>query len=1737
MGPGFFGYTNEAFKILRRRKTMPNLYPELMKPSEQLKNNQPTANSIKLDQSLFEPKLQIFPKSATRNFSKLSSGAGNFFVMPKMSSSTVKEATQAVAPCPTAVVSPPFIQLVQMTSVAATNVISVGQPTFTSVLSKAGTATSASTASTPGIVKVISANLSPVMEATGSKLPAIAPKLQAVTSTAGSANSLQSASTQVGTVFVTPVVTASGTSLISPQVMVSSFPSISDSVSSSAQSSLSSRTTEEDEDGGVAPLEQVILGTTADDTSGDASALSEDAADPLSVSVDPLASAGDPLNTSADPLDINETSESAIVRDGFSSDDEADASSTSKDMANEKEVTGLLGYQLYRCAFCDFSASNQDSFRNHQISSTDCRAVTEIDSPFMAQLRLFECVHCGKRLRTASKLTEHINDHGNLKYTCALCDEKSATVHKAKMHMKSRHNVAQTLLSQVQFDKDGVYVLKPKLLSAIPLIEQPSDASTFTPQKEEITFLPQDIDVIPHRSIFSTEVRCGVCSYSTKVRTNLLRHLQFHQQEKEVPTTAPVNPVPCLEKNEKMFDKMVNLAGSSHANSSRMGGASGKSSEVKAEEAVPEFVPSHHRYACCADACNYICPEEGNLRHHIDALHADEAALKCRCTHCGVDLGAGADADAILRHLKLHGRQLYRCSRCDFVHNQRHKVERHVADVHAGEITAKVVVVRNMESEPVDSDTSQPSTSSAGAGTATSSKPSKPWRPWRCCFCKYRCQNEDSMRQHCMEKHDVDCQYKCALCSFKTNDKSAFQQHFAADHDNRPIDTVCVYVYLEDQPKEQEQNPEFDTTPLWQRDRPRVRHIRGILFDESSPPSSKSKKGSKTSSAPVTPDTSQPGPSTSRCSTPLSKGLTTPSKTSKSPTKPCKSISRQQSLTEQETTRTNLDSSIDAVVAAASAKSTSDASSRLSDKVTDIIEKCTNEIAKERDDETKFVLAKISEEQKDTGVIVIHDEDYEPTEKTDAPASTFISIKNEEDLIDSNFVARRPIKRRASQSLATDSSKMSKSDVIDLVSCEDDDYSDKSLKETFGEFGLPLHKQLKCPVCGKFKSKRISDFIFHMYKEKKIYRFKCLVCGDESITYRYMYKHVLEHTKSIEGVDEKISPLPSNPRMEAWLQLLINYQTSIICKYLQQVQCAQSMLHKIAKCQTCEKWFKSEAERNEHTMFHWSLLPYKCDMCQYSSYSKNYVEKHLETVHRSSSDNVIRCAPTISLDLQYNDGLHMDEVKANEKSHVIVLDSPKPLLKTESRDVLPKDTAPKDLDLNSVSTETVDKWIQQLQEVVQSKGAENTSASESTQFGVQNREEEQPKEVSVIRNNSQMELIIDPDKFKALFDTAPIGESDLTDPLEIDEPAPTPADLMAVSKTSEAVVPIIGDAYCCETCVFMSDSETVTEQHIRDVHFGHGKLKVLNTLKCEENSNDYVACQWCDEAGDEIRIRKHFMQAHPGRKFNIYRFSCAYCPRKFLQMAGLKMHSQRVHMQYPIRYESVKEKLVGWDFNLSAATKRLRHVTYPKQTKRYQCPMCSYCRVCGPEFLNNVRSHLRTHFKLFKCVMCDEIFSRRAEASEHQRKFHPQMPESIKTEVSEAMHEVWQSVVSTAEVVDISLPATTTSSPAPADAGLQEEDSSSASSSTFGRNVAKKSTSTPHQRSEAEVEPPAVEMDPYSYYGTEEEPLFLHNIKTKVELNGVYMDISADKLARIFDLGACVLVEDCKHLLPADQIS
>ena len=75
---------------------------------------------------------------------------------------------------------------------------------------------------------------------------------------------------------------------------------------------------------------------------------------------------------------------------------------------------------------------------------------------------------------------------------------------------------------------------------------------------------------------------------------NIIRHLQLHAKDERVPESGPVNPVPCLDKKERMFDKMVNLASSSHQNG-RMGGKPKEINKNNDDEFIPKFIPEHKR--------------------------------------------------------------------------------------------------------------------------------------------------------------------------------------------------------------------------------------------------------------------------------------------------------------------------------------------------------------------------------------------------------------------------------------------------------------------------------------------------------------------------------------------------------------------------------------------------------------------------------------------------------------------------------------------------------------------------------------------------------------------------------------------------------------------------------------------------------------------------------------------------------------------------------------------------------------------------------------------------------------------------------------------------------------------------------------------------------------------------------------------------------------------------------------
>ena len=154
---------------------------------------------------------------------------------------------------------------------------------------------------------------------------------------------------------------------------------------------------------------------------------------------------------------------------------------------------------------------------------------------------------------------------------------------------------------------------------------------------------------------------------------NLIKHLALHkkypdgipQQSKPaeqeinpIPAQQPINPVPCLNKRELMFDKMMNLAGSSFEAKKKL-----EVTDLRIKNPIPkqelEELPGQViegiMNSCGIGGCNYVSCSEMMLKYHIKTLHSDVTIFPC--PHCKV---FKLTTEKINSHFKLHGDRLYR---------------------------------------------------------------------------------------------------------------------------------------------------------------------------------------------------------------------------------------------------------------------------------------------------------------------------------------------------------------------------------------------------------------------------------------------------------------------------------------------------------------------------------------------------------------------------------------------------------------------------------------------------------------------------------------------------------------------------------------------------------------------------------------------------------------------------------------------------------------------------------------------------------------------------------------------------------------------------------------------------------------------------------------------------------------------------------------------------------------------
>ncbi|XP_051168036.1 zinc finger protein 711-like [Leptopilina boulardi] len=421
-----------------------------------------------------------------------------------------------------------------------------------------------------------------------------------------------------------------------------------------------------------------------------------------------------------------------------------------------------------------------------------------------SSISIFNCHLCKILSYSPEELILHYEEHGDCKYQCVNS--------KTNTHSHISPQQSQCIQEPVLLEKSSPQLTKLKSDIDQLLLLNPDEHYSWC--SDLIAFIN-----LPDESLDSNFNKSKIVPDSTSVEDVI------------VPESVLTNSSSSLEKQEKIFDKIVNFASSSHQNECK---------EVKQKETViqtdektlPKYVPENKRFVCGFSKCSYLSVNENTLRSHLKTLHSDEQFFKC--THCK-EQKLQADNISMERmgiHLKMHDSKLYKCSYCNYFHYKRHKVDRHL-DKHVDHVDNKrpfVEVVREFESNKSSLEENKNNT------------PNPEENLWKCNNCDYHCVYKAEILAHASNEHNEKNQFKCTACSYKTNIQIGLDWHLISKHPYEPeADFQMVYQKIEGTKKFIDLNEHqgtseesFDSLPLWRRDLPQTKHIRSILNKDDS---------------------------------------------------------------------------------------------------------------------------------------------------------------------------------------------------------------------------------------------------------------------------------------------------------------------------------------------------------------------------------------------------------------------------------------------------------------------------------------------------------------------------------------------------------------------------------------------------------------------------------------------------------------------------------------------------------------------------------------------------------------------------------------------------------------------------------------------------------------------------------------------------------------------------------------
>lgn len=433
------------------------------------------------------------------------------------------------------------------------------------------------------------------------------------------------------------------------------------------------------------------------------------------------------------------------------------------------DETGVEKHELFRCGFpnCEWLKSDGREFLMHLSQHQNDGVV-------------YPCFHCRRSFGMPIELKNHIKTHLKHRFFCYYCDVTGATQDVMNGHFENDHknaNFKYLPINSSNYDMaSDLFVVCPGNTQNINVFNM-GIVSKVDERTAAKSYLPHQIDLIPKKQIFTEAISCGRCTYKTKVRTNLVRHLKSDCAEQH----APVNPVPCLNSSDRHSDKMKNLAASSNSGDSSI-------------QTLGKFIPEESRYICGAKQCQYQTHTADMLQSHIVTLHEIERDFSC--PHCGLDLSNSNSPSEIVNHLRFHDTRIFKCPTCPFIHYQKQQVEKHIGESHPNSKDRAISIDRPLKKVEAPK-------------TATKAIPFK----WMCNICSKIFITRPQVKSHVSETHRLTHQFKCSICLVYSHDnKTSVKEHLIAEHAER--DESKIKSHFDKVEKV------ADNSPIWRRDDP-----------------------------------------------------------------------------------------------------------------------------------------------------------------------------------------------------------------------------------------------------------------------------------------------------------------------------------------------------------------------------------------------------------------------------------------------------------------------------------------------------------------------------------------------------------------------------------------------------------------------------------------------------------------------------------------------------------------------------------------------------------------------------------------------------------------------------------------------------------------------------------------------------------------------------------------------------